>query len=89
MVSFAGDKTVTFAGDPLVTGLLEKLNATDGVFTANQPRTLRDAAAARNELRRNIRGIVKMTDVEIPLRDGSYVSPTCSARPTTASTPSS
>ena len=46
---------------------------TPGVFTANTPRTLRDAAAARNELRRNIRGIVKMTDVEIPLRDGSYV----------------
>ncbi|PKH38984.1 hypothetical protein SAMN05192575_103329 [Nocardioides alpinus] len=73
MVGFSGDNTMTFASDALVAGLLEKLNATEGVFTANQPRTLRDAAAARNELRRNIRGIVKMTDVEIPLRDGSYV----------------
>jgi predicted acyl esterase len=73
MVSFAGDQTVTFASDPAVTELLRKLNATPGVFTANTPRGLRDAAAARNELRRNIRGIVKLTDVKIPLRDGSYV----------------
>ena len=42
------------------------LNATPGVFTANTPRTLRNAAAARNELRRNIRGIIKLTDVRIP-----------------------
>jgi predicted acyl esterase len=62
-----------FASDPLVAGLLEKLNATPGVFTAGSPRALRSAAAARNELRRNIRGIVKMTDVKIPLRDGSFV----------------
>ena len=73
MVSFAGDQTVTFASDPMVTELLKKLNATPGVFTANTPRRLRDAAAARNELRRNIRGIIKLTDVKIPLRDGSYV----------------
>ncbi len=63
----------SFASDPAVMGLLERLNATPGVFTANTPRALRSAAAARNELRRNIRGIVKMTDVKIPLRDGSYV----------------
>ena len=73
MVAFAGDQTVAFASDPVVTSLLDKLNATPGVFTANTPRRLVDAAAARNELRRNIRGIVKMTDVRIPLRDGSYV----------------
>ncbi len=73
MVSFAGDQTVTFASDPMVTELLRKLNAAPGVFTANTPRRLRDAAAARNELRRNIRGIVKLTDVQVPLRDGSYV----------------
>ena len=73
MVSFAGDQTVTFASDPTVTALLRKLSATPGVFTADTPRRLRDAAAARNELRRNIRGIVKLTDVKIPLRDGSYV----------------
>ncbi len=64
---------VGFADDPRVKGLLEALNATPGVFTANTPRKLRAAAAARNELRRNIRGIVKMTDVKIPLRDGSFV----------------
>lgn len=62
-----------FAHDPIVIKLLETLNATPEVFTANKPRRLRGAAAARNELRRNIRGIVKMTDVKVPLRDGSYV----------------
>lgn len=73
MVAFAGDRTATFAGDPAVIGLLDELNATPGVFTTSTPRRLRDAAAARNELRRNIRGIVKATDVRIPLRDGSFV----------------
>lgn len=63
----------SFASDPMVTRLFEKLNATPGVFTANTPRRLRNAAAARNELRRNIRCIVKLTDVQIPLRDGSFV----------------
>ena len=43
------------------------------MFAANTPRRLRNGAAARNELRRNIRGIIKLTDVRIPLRDGSYV----------------
>ncbi|MEO7421992.1 MAG: CocE/NonD family hydrolase [Ornithinibacter sp.] len=73
MVSFAGDQTVTFASDPAVTRLLAQLNETPGVFSTNSPRVLLNAAAARNELRRNIRGIVKMTDVRIPTRDGSYV----------------
>ncbi|MDP9026704.1 MAG: hydrolase, partial [Actinomycetota bacterium] len=73
MVAFSTDQTITFATDAAVTGLLEKLNATPGVFTANTPRRLRDGAAARNELRRNIRGIRKLTDVRIPTRDGSYV----------------
>ncbi|WP_374943756.1 CocE/NonD family hydrolase [Sphingomonas sp.] len=63
----------SFDRDPTVTALLADLNATPGVFAANTPRRLRSAAAARNELRRNIRGIVKMTDVEVPLRDGSFV----------------
>ena len=58
---------------PSSPGLLDKLNATPGSSPANTPRRLRDGAAARNELRRNIRGIIKMTDVRIPLRDGSYV----------------
>jgi predicted acyl esterase len=73
MVAFAGDRTMTFATDPVMTALLDRLNATPGAFTANYPRTLRNAAAARNELRRNIRGIVKSTDVRVPTRDGSYV----------------
>ncbi len=73
MVAFAGDQTVTFAGDPMVTQLLATLNEAPGVFTANTPRTLCDGAAARNKLRRDIRGIIKTTDVRIPTRDGSYV----------------
>jgi len=73
MVAFATDQTITFASDPAVTALLDTLNKTQGVFTANTPRRLRNGAAARNELRRNIRGIVKQTDVRIPLRDGTYV----------------
>ncbi len=62
-----------FGTDPVIVALLNELNANSGVFTAKMPRTLRTGAAARNELRRNIRGIIKTTDVEIPLRDGSYV----------------
>lgn len=62
-----------FANDPMVRALLDKLNAAAGVFGARVPRRLRSAAAARNELRRNIRGIVKMSDVKVPLRDGSFV----------------
>jgi hypothetical protein len=63
----------SFAADPVIAELLERLNAAPDAFTANTPRTLCRGEAARNELRRNIRGIVKMTDVKIPLRDGSYV----------------
>ncbi|MEY2927919.1 MAG: hypothetical protein RL367_2396 [Pseudomonadota bacterium] len=62
-----------FATDPTILGLFEKLNATPDAFKTNKPRALCAAASARNELRRNIRGIIKMTDVRIPLRDGSYV----------------
>lgn len=62
-----------FADDPAVVAMLATLNATPGVFAGHTPRRLRSAAAARNELRRNIRGIVKMTDVRVPVRDGSYV----------------
>ncbi len=62
-----------FASDPVVTGLLQRLNDTPEAFTANKPRRLRTAAAARNELRRNLLGIVKTTDVKIPLRDGSFL----------------
>ncbi len=62
-----------FSSDAVVTGLLEKLDAAPGAFTGRKPRKLPTAATARNELRRNIRGIIKHTDVRIPLRDGSYV----------------
>ena len=70
MVSFASNQTISFASDPTVTALMDKLNSTPGVFTAHTPRRLFNAAPARNELRRNIRGIIKLTDVKIPLRDG-------------------
>lgn len=63
----------SFDRDPMVTALLAKLNAATGVFVRNVPRRLCDSATARNELRRNIRGIVKATDVKVPLRDGSFV----------------
>lgn len=62
-----------FDNDPVVVDLLKALNATAGVFTAKVPRKLCTGTAARNEMRRNIRGIIKTTDVKIPVRDGSYV----------------
>jgi len=62
-----------FATDPMILGLLQKVSAIPDAFATNLPRALCGAASARNELRRNIRGIIKMTDVRIPLRDGSYV----------------
>lgn len=64
---------VRFEDNPVLLQIIATLNATPGVFTARTPRTLCDAATSRNELRRNIRGIIKTTDVRIPLRDGSYV----------------
>ena len=68
-----GSGSASFDRDPMVVALLDRLNAASGVFTAHTPRRLCDPATARNELRRNIRGIVKMTDVKVPLRDGSFV----------------
>jgi uncharacterized protein len=62
-----------FENDPVIADLLKDLNAAPDVFTAKVPRKLCTGTAARNELRRNIRGIIKTTDVKIPLRDGSYV----------------
>ena len=62
-----------FDNDPAIVDLLNALNATPGVFTAKVPRTLCTAAAARNEVRRNIRGITKKTDVKIQVRDGSFI----------------
>jgi hypothetical protein len=68
-----GSAEANFTSDPEVVRLLVALNSTPGVFTARTPRMLRSPAAARNELRRNIRGIIKATDVKIPTRDGSFV----------------
>ncbi|WNV82960.1 CocE/NonD family hydrolase [Umezawaea sp. Da 62-37] len=62
-----------FATDPMVEDLLRILDTAPDVRAARTPRKLRTAEAARNELRRNIRGIIKTTDVRIPLRDGSFV----------------
>jgi uncharacterized protein len=62
-----------FADDRRVTHLLGDLYDTKGVFKAGLRPPLRNPAAARNELRRNIRGIIKITDVKIPMRDGTYV----------------
>ena len=67
-----GAPETSFAADPEVVGLLDALNGAEDVFSARTPRTLRAAPSARNELRRNIRGILKTTDVRVPLRDGSF-----------------
>lgn len=67
------DGAVHFGNDPKVRAILATLNAHADAFATSLPRTLSDAATSRNELRRNIRGIIKMTDVKIPVRDGSYV----------------
>jgi putative CocE/NonD family hydrolase len=61
-----------FAEDPFIHALLEDLNKS-GVFTANTPRKLCSPEAARNEVRRNVLGILRFRDVKIPLRNGSYV----------------
>ncbi|MCP3729989.1 CocE/NonD family hydrolase [Sphingomonas sp. MG17] len=74
-VSFAGaagDQVAAFAADPLVAELLDACNAS-GMFTARAPRTLFPAAAARNEVRRNLLGILRFRDVKVPLANGSYV----------------
>jgi uncharacterized protein len=74
-VSFAGtvvDPVRAFADDPLVAELLAEFNRS-GVFTDHAPRQLCSAAAARNEVRRNILGIRRFRDVKVPLQNGSYV----------------
>ena len=63
----------SFEHNPVIVDLLAQLNAEPGVFTARTPRPLYAATTARNALRRHIRGIIKSTDVKIPLRDGSFV----------------
>jgi uncharacterized protein len=74
-VSFAGpvlDHVSAFASDPLINDLLEKFSSS-GMFTDKVPRKLISAAAARNEVRRNLLGIVRLRDVKVPLQNGSHV----------------
>jgi predicted acyl esterase len=74
-VSFAGpvgDQVEAFANDPLLAELLVEFNAS-GMFTARTPRQLCSAATARNEVRRNILGILRVRNVRVPLANGSFV----------------
>jgi predicted acyl esterase len=74
-VSFAGpvvDHVSAFAADPLILDLLDEFSRT-GMFTDKTPRKLVSAAAARNEVRRNVLGIVRFRDVKVPLQNGSHV----------------
>ncbi len=66
------DPVGSFTTDPVVAALLADLNRA-GVFADDAPRALRTSAAARNEVRRNILGIRRFRDVQIPLRNGSFV----------------
>jgi uncharacterized protein len=74
-VVFAGpvpDQIRDFQEDPDIGRLFEDL-ARRGAFSDRTPRRLSSAAAARNEVRRHILGILRFRDVRIPLRNGSYV----------------
>ena len=61
-----------FEKDPEVAALLDELGR-GGAFTARTPRLLCSAAAARNEVRRNILGIRRYRNIKVPLQNGSYV----------------
>ena len=74
-VSFAGpqaDHVGDFEKDPAIAALLDELGR-GGAFSGRIPRPLCSAAAARNEVRRNILGIRRFRDVRIPLQNGSCV----------------
>jgi hypothetical protein len=74
-VDFSGhyaDNVGDFEKDPVIHGLIEEL-AGRGVFSDRMPRQLFSAAAARNEVRRHILGILRFRDVKIPLQNDSYV----------------
>lgn len=71
IVEFA-DPVKLFTDDKVVRQLLDDLNKA-GVFSADTPRRLRSAAAARNEVRRKMLGIRRYLDVKIPLRNGSLL----------------
>ena len=74
-VSFAGptvDQVAAFEADPLVVDLLDQFSR-GGAFNGRTPRRLVSAATARNEVRRNILGIIRSRDVKVPLQNGSFV----------------
>jgi putative CocE/NonD family hydrolase len=74
-ISFAGlalNPVLEFEQDPLIASVLAELSAA-GVFTDRTPRQLCHAATARNEVRRNILGILRFKDVRIPLKNGLHV----------------
>ena len=66
------DNVRDFAEDAAVAQVMADLSAA-GVFTAATPRALCSAATARNEVRRNLLGILRFRDVKVPLQDGSFV----------------
>lgn len=66
------DKIQQFTEDEIVIRLLAELNSA-GVFDSAIPRELCTPANARNELRRNAMGILRLRDVKIPLQNGSHV----------------
>ncbi|WP_077035069.1 CocE/NonD family hydrolase [Pelomonas sp. KK5] len=71
-ISFAGmdrDPVREFERDPLIATLLEEL----GPFSDGRPRRLCSAAVARNEVRRQMLGILRFRDVRIPLSNGLFV----------------
>ncbi len=74
-VSFAGpqaDHVSDFQNDPAIAALLDELSR-EGAFTDRIPRPLCSAAAARNEVRRHILGILRFRNVKITLQNGSHV----------------
>ena len=73
-VNFAGPSgdLVGFERDPMVLEILAELGRA-GALTGRTPRSLCSAAAARNEVRRNILGIRRYRDIKIPLQNGLYV----------------
>jgi predicted acyl esterase len=66
------DKVQEFTDDAAVVAILADLNAA-GLFGEGTPRELVTAANARNEVRRNVQGILRFRDVQIPLANGSHV----------------
>ena len=66
------DKLQLFTEDEVVVELLAELNAA-GVFDQTTPRELVSPANARNEVRRNVMGILRFRDVNIPLANGLHV----------------